>query len=113
MPPNASVAAVYLELTAHEPDQLLGAASPIADRVEIHQTSIENDMTRMRPVERLPLKRNERVTFAPGGTHIMLHGLDEPLAEGQRFPLELKLEKAGTIAIEVEVMAADADHVHH
>ncbi len=102
-----------MELMAKEADRLVSASSPAAERIEVHQTSFEEGMARMRRVETLPLQERARVEFAPGGTHFMLIGLTAPLEVGTRFPLELRFENAGTIVLDVEVMAADADHSHH
>ena len=41
----------------------------------------------------------------------MLEGLKAPLVAGQTFPMKLKFEKAGEIAIDVHIEALDA-HSH-
>ena len=46
---------------------------------------------------------NEPVTLKPGGMHIMLQGLNEPLQAGKSFPLTLTFEKAGTREVTVAV----------
>ena len=102
-PAGATVGAAYLELRVTEQDTLLGATTTIADRIEMHTSSEENGMMRMRPLPTVELKPGEPFVFAPGGAHFMLLGLRQPLAAGTRFPLTLLLQNAGTLAVQVEV----------
>lgn len=50
------------------------------------------------------------VKFAPGGYHIMLMGLKQPLKAGDRFPLTLKFAKAGSVTVDVQVEDGAASH---
>jgi len=54
----------------------------------------------MRSVDVTP---GARVAFSPGGLHIMVVGLKQPLKEGQTFPLTLTFEKAGKIDVMVPI----------
>lgn len=85
-----------------QPDKLLKAASPVADLVQIHEHVMEGNVMKMRevPAINLPAGRTE---MKPGGYHVMLIGLKQPLKEGTRFPLTLTFEKAGTIQVDVVV----------
>ncbi len=112
-PPNATVAAVYMEITAHEPDRLVGASSKIAHSVEVHHTSIEDGISKMRPVEAIAFDADQTVAFAPGGTHFMMVGISFPFEPGQTFELELQFERAGVVRVEVPVIAPGDDHAHH
>lgn len=112
-PPGASVGAAYLTIQVHEPDTLLGASTPVAQSVEIHQTAIEEGIARMRKLENVPLEAREPARFEPGGTHFMLLGLAAPLAEGESFPLTLRFERAGELQVQTSVVAPDAAHAHH
>lgn len=98
------------------PDRLVKITSPIAEKVEIHETKIEGGMAMMRPVEAIELKRGTSVQLKPGGLHVMLMGLQRPLKEGERIKLSLTFERAGTIDIEARVEKAGAmapgDHQH-
>lgn len=53
--------------------------SPQYARVEMHETVIENDVSRMRSVDALRLEDGERVQFEPGGKHLMLMQPRAPL----------------------------------
>lgn len=102
----ASVGVVYLELTnGDRADTLIGAHAPNARAAEIHGTTMEQGMMRMRPVPALPLGRREHVRFEPGGLHVMLLDLAGPLRPGDEFTLVLEFERAGPIEVRVEVRA--------
>jgi hypothetical protein len=96
-------AAYVMVMGGSQPDQLIGASSPVAATAEVHQTLTENGVMKMRPAPNLPIPAGQMVTFAPGGTHIMLMGLKHPLAAGQTFPLTLTFAHAGPITVDVAV----------
>jgi periplasmic copper chaperone A len=107
-PPGLTVSAFYfvIESRSNQADRLIGHSSTFASRVDLHETRIEGGMARMRPVKALTIPAKGRVKAEPGGLHMMLIGLTRPLTAGQRIPITLKFERAGTITIEAVV--ADA-----
>jgi copper(I)-binding protein len=116
-PPGAPNGVVYMtiENQGAEPDRLVGASTPRAERVEIHATVKEGEVFSMQPREAIELKPGEAVAFEPAGLHFMLLKLNAPLAEWDSFPLTLRFEKAGEIEIEVQIEAGpshgpDGDH---
>lgn len=102
--PN-TMAAVYLDIAVHQPDTLLGGNASIAQSTEMHATTEDRGMMRMRPLESLDLKAGETVRFERGGKHFMLMGLSRPLSQGEKFPMTLRFAKAGEIPVTVEVRA--------
>ncbi len=95
-------------------DRLIGvAATSVAGMAMLHTTVDEGGVMKMRHVDAIPIKAGETVTLRPGRNHVMLMGLKAPLKEGQRFPLALRFEKAGTVTVEVEVKAPGASGEHH
>lgn len=107
-PPAAPTAAAYLVLRnrAGRPDRLLGAASPAAERVEVHEMSMAGGVMRMRAVPALTIGGGEEIALAPGGLHLMLIGVRRPLRAGQRVPLTLRFERDGEQRVEAVVRAA-------
>ncbi len=101
-PGKSTIGAAYATLTAPQGDRLLGAESPVAATVQIHQHTMEGGVMKMRQVDAVPLPAGQAVTLSPGGYHIMLIDLKAPLVAGQSFPLTFKFEKAG--AVETKVM---------
>jgi periplasmic copper chaperone A len=113
-PPVATVGVAYMTITNHgnSAERLVGASSTAAARVEVHETTMENGVMRMRPVADLEIMPHETVTLSPGGMHIMLLDLAAPLIAGERFPLALEFERAGEITVEVTVGDAAASTSH-
>ncbi|WP_366655940.1 copper chaperone PCu(A)C [Fodinicurvata sp. EGI_FJ10296] len=105
--PNAPTGAVYVSITntADEADRLTGAEGDVAERIELHDTEIDDDgVMRMREIDGgIPLPPGETVELAPQGQHIMLIGLDGPLIEGESFPLTLSFEQGDAVTVEVNV----------
>lgn len=108
--PAAKVGGGYLKLTneGESADHLLGGSSPIAGRVEIHSMEVDDKgVMTMRPVtDGLEIPAGKTVELAPGGYHLMLMDLKHPLTEGERVPLTLKFEHAGSIDVELAVESA-------
>lgn len=89
-------------------DRLLSASAPVAERVELHTMAMEGDVMRMRQVDAIALPAGQTVELKPGGLHLMFMGLKQPLQAGSSFPLTLKFEQAGDVAVTVMVEAATA-----
>ncbi|SRR5258708_4952935 len=109
-PAGAKTGAAYVTLVNNggSGDGLLSAATPVADQVQFHSASEENGVSRMREMRTVEVPPGVRVAFSPGGLHIMLVGLKQPLKEGQTFPLTLTFEKAGKIDVMVSVAKVGA-----
>lgn len=108
-PPGAKVGAVYLQISgACGADALIGAESAIAQKVEIHNMFREDGKMKMRAIPQLDVPANERVTLQPGGLHIMLLDIKQPLKEGERVDLTLVFEKAGRVPVVANVAALGA-----
>jgi copper(I)-binding protein len=105
-PPGTTVAAAYMRIVAKDGDTLLGAATPVAARVEMHSSIEENGMMKMRQLERIELAPGEPLSLQSGATHFMLIGLGAPLAADNTFPLTLRFQKAGERVVDVRVAAA-------
>jgi hypothetical protein len=103
-PPAATVGAVYVELVVQQKDVLLGASSPNAERVEMHSTTEQDGVMMMRPIESVALAEHSEVKFEPGGMHLMLMGLNQPLSVGTKFPLTFRFRNAGEVVVEVDVI---------
>lgn len=103
---RTGAAYLTLENKGSEADTLIEVRSPVAERVEIHDMTMEDMVMRMRRLDNLPVAAGESVQLAPGGKHIMLIGLSGPLEEGATVPLTLVFEKAGELAVEAPVRAA-------
>ena len=104
--PGAKTGSAYMLIHNHAlaPDRLLGASSPVADRVEIHENVEENGVISMRHVEEgLELRPDSVLLLNRGGPHLMFLGITDPFEDGDTIPVTLTFENAGDIAIEVPV----------
>ncbi|MDP3369666.1 MAG: copper chaperone PCu(A)C [Brevundimonas sp.] len=92
-PVGRQMTGCYLTLTTATADRLVSASSPDANLVQIHESRIESGMMMMRELrEGLPLPAGEAVALAPGGNHLMLLGVKEPLVAGDTVALTLTFE---------------------
>lgn len=114
-PPGAKVAAGYLSVrnSGQQPDRILGASSPAAERVELHVQVREGDVLKMREVPSVEVPPGRSRMLRPGSLHLMLVNIRKPLVRGESIPLTLRFERAGELAIELEVQSAQAREPHH
>lgn len=105
---SAPNAAAYLVLNnaGAEADRLVSVSTPVADKAELHTHLVDNGVMKMRPLTAIEVTPGSPTTLAPGGLHIMLLGLKQPLAKGKAFPLTLVFDKAGPVTVQVDVQAA-------
>ena len=99
--------------TAAEPDRMISATSPAAGRLELHTHIRDGDVMRMRPVADIPVPANGEVTLQPGGLHLMLIGLTQPMNDGGTIPVTLRFERAGEVTVSFAVQAAGARQPAH
>ena len=107
--------AAYMTLRNAGPqaDKLVSASMPITRTVELHTHIRDGEVMRMRPVTDIPVPAGQMVRLRPGGLHVMLIGLTEPLRQGTTVPLTLRFERAGETTVQLEIQAAGArGHTH-
>jgi copper(I)-binding protein len=117
---DGGVSGVFMTIlnTGDSADKLVAAASDAAKVVEIHQTSMVNDVMQMRPVEGgLDLPAGEMVLLQPGGYHVMLIDLNYPLVPGEAIVLTLTFESGAEVTLAVPIydpmmMGMDDHHDH-
>jgi copper(I)-binding protein len=110
---SAGAAYMRIENTGSAADALIGAASPAAGTVEVHETvamgvpapdaSGDAGMMGMQPVARLEIPAGGTVELKPGSYHIMLIDLSRELKAGATIEINLTFEKAGTVTVIAEV----------
>jgi hypothetical protein len=107
--PGASTGAAFMTVRSNgASDQLLGASTPVAEQVDLHQSIMKDGMAQMRGVDAIDIAPGRPATLAPGGLHFMLMGLKHPLAEGTTFPLTLKFRKRDPVTVDVRVAGMGA-----
>lgn len=108
---------VVIKNTGPTADRLVSARSAAAETVQIHEMKMDGNVMRMRELENgLEIPAGATVTLAPGGFHLMLMGLKQPLKQGSAVPVTIVFEKAGSIDIELAVegpgAAKPSEHKH-
>lgn len=93
--PAQKTGSAFMELKSAKGAALVGASSPIAGTVELHEMKMDGDVMKMREIPRLPLPAGKSVSLKPGGYHLMLMGLKSQLKPGDRVPLRLEIEQGG------------------
>ena len=120
-PPNAKMGAAYLTVMNHQDqaDDLIGASSPLAEVVEIHNVKEENGMMKMYPLDSLEVPAKGTATLKPGGYHIMLINLKQAPKLGELHTLTLKFRQAPDLIVELPVQheaiyrGNDKSSIHH
>lgn len=102
--------AAYLTLSnrGSTPIRLVAVSSPVAAKVEMHETvSMDHGEMAgakgMRPVEAVVVPAKGQVELKPGGMHLMMMGLKRPLKEGEKVLLIFKLEGGKTFLVTLPV----------
>ncbi len=108
--PNGAVFGLLANLNT-EMDVLLSVSTPAAEVVELHETIMgEGDVMQMRPIEGgLEIAAQNYLELAPGGLHIMLINLTEPLVAGDMLELVLNFEHLGEVTVNVPVVEMAED----
>ena len=95
----------FMTLTSVQSVKLVGISSPAAGAVEVHEMKMVDDMMKMRQMQSLDLPAGQTVKLAPGGYHLMLLELKQPLKDGEKVPLTLEFEDANKVRSKVVVEA--------
>ncbi len=104
--PAQTVTGAFMKLTSADDGALVDATSAAAGRVEIHEMRMEGDVARMRRIERLALPAGRTVELQPGGYHLMLMELKQPLRPGDTVPIVLKVKRGDGAVDTLEVRAS-------
>ncbi|MEP3588315.1 MAG: copper chaperone PCu(A)C [Marinobacter sp.] len=118
-PPGTPMGVGYMTITNNGADEvrLVGAESPRAGHVSIHETSMHEGMMRMQPLANgLEIPAGSTVELKPRSYHLMLEQLTKPLMEGEAIPVQLDFENAEDVTVKLDVQPLDAkvmDHSHH
>ena len=124
LPPNGrDVTAAYLTMTnqSDRPQKLVAAASPQAERIELHAHLIGPDgMAQMRQVQNVEIPAKGTAVLAPGGLHLMVFGIKPPVKAGDMFPVTLTFNDNRTVSLSLPLVEnpsqkteGDKDHGGH
>lgn len=113
-PGGVHVSAGYVTIVndSDRADVLTAANSTRAANVDLHAMSMNGAIMQMRSIASMEIPAHETVTLAPGGSHLMFNGVSTPFAEGERIPVQLMFQHAGTVSVELPVSRSAPAHQH-
>lgn len=99
--PGAPTGAAYMVIknNGSTDDKLISVKSDVTKKTGIHITKMKGEMMEMHKVEFIPLPAGGSAELKPGGYHLMMKGLKQPLREGGEVHITLKFENAGEIKV--------------
>lgn len=103
--------AAYMTIrnTGDEAVTLTGISTPLANMPEIHESKTNADgVSAMAPAGEINIAPGEAAELEPGGLHAMLMRLQEPMEEGDSFPLTLSFSDGGDVTVEVPILGIAA-----
>jgi periplasmic copper chaperone A len=106
----ASAAYFTIRNRGGEDDALVDVATG-SGTAELHSTSMDGGIMRMRKLDSAPIPAGATVKLAPGGTHVMLTELREPLVAGQRIELTLRFQASPQQTVAAEIRGSSGDHM--
>lgn len=103
--PGTTITSSYMviENKGQKTVTLLGASSKISPRIEIHQHSMSDGMMRMRQLDSIDIKANQRIVLQPSGLHLMLFDVKRPLQAQQKIELTLNFLNQSPVTILVPI----------
>jgi len=110
-PGGAKVAGGFLtiENKGSAPDKLVAVTAEIAGKADVHEMAMDNGVMKMRPLDKgLVIEPGKTVKLAPGGYHLMLQDLKGPFKQGEKVTVTLEFEKAGKVAVSLDVQGVGA-----
>jgi copper(I)-binding protein len=119
--PATGTAVIYATIhnASSGPDRLIGATSPLATHVDLHESAetkmpamsmpggmggmpMNGSMMSRKTLTAIPIPAGGTTSLKPGGYHLMLD-LRHDLMAGERVPLRLHFARAGWIAVTATV----------
>ncbi len=79
-------AAVFMTITSPTADRLVAASTPAAKKTDLMTMTGGTGAMEMTYLEGIDIPANQPVSLNPGGLHVWLADLNQPLRAGQSFP---------------------------
>lgn len=90
--PQQKATGAFMQLNSAQGGRLVAVSSPLAGVAEVHEMAMDGNTMKMRAVPALELPAGQAVELKPGGFHVMLMDLKQPLKAGETVPLTLVIE---------------------
>jgi copper(I)-binding protein len=94
-------------------DRLVSITTDASNRADLHGTQQQGNVMQMRAQSGgVAIPAGGKVTFAPGGLHVMFIGLKAPVPAGRMIKARLRFERAGAVDVMFKAEAAGQAHQH-
>ena len=120
MPPTQTVTGAFMVFknTTDSDRAVVSAESDVSDKAELHTHLHEDGVMKMRQVDKIDVPAGGETVLEPGGFHVMLIGLKQPLKLGQMVDIKFNIDDGSSMQIQAEVktvmggmkMNDDMDH---
>ncbi|NVK41782.1 MAG: copper chaperone PCu(A)C [Oceanospirillaceae bacterium] len=110
-PPGVDVSAAFFRVhnTGGDDRTLTGASTDKAATVELHTHSEQDGVMKMRRIDGIEIPAHHDHRLAPGGDHLMLIGLTQPLVDGDRVELTLQFSSGDPVIVTAPVWSAQTE----
>jgi periplasmic copper chaperone A len=110
--PQQVATGAFMQIVSAGEARLVEVRSSVAGVVQIHEMSMQGDVMKMHAVPGVELPAGKPVDLKPGGYHVMLMDLKQPLKAGDTVPLTLVVEgkdkKRETVDVKATVRQLNA-----
>lgn len=114
--PGQQSTGAFLRITSSTDSKLVSVQSPVAKTVQMHRSTMNNEVMHMDPVDSVALPAGKTVAFNPDSYHVMLIGLYAQVKEGDKVPLTLTVEdmtgRKESIQMEATARALNSSDSH-
>jgi copper(I)-binding protein len=94
----------FMRLMSKDGARLVSVSTPVAGVAEVHEMKLDEGVMRMRAVPAgLELPAGKTVELKPGGYHLMLLDLKQPLPKESTIPLTLVFQDAKGVQTRTEL----------
>lgn len=102
--PGQNATGVFMKIKPKENGRLVGASSPVAGVVEMHEMKMQGVVMQMNAIEGgLPLSAGKTLELKPGAYHVMLMDLHQVLEKGSTIPLSLHVKNGKGVQKKVDL----------
>lgn len=110
-PPSRPNSAAFMTIKNQSLQQMTvtSVSSREVERIELHDMEHADGIMRMRQVNTIAIPPSSEVELKSGGLHLMLFGIQKPLAAGEKIPLTLTFQDGSVVEVEAVVKGQDEE----
>ena len=114
-PPGLPNSAAFMTVVNNSDKDIaiVKASSSVSKVVELHTHDMKDGVMKMYQVPKIDIASKSQTVLKPGGFHIMLIGLYNPLKVGENVELTLELSNGETKTIQADVKTVMGGMKHH